>query len=77
MAREGTSFTTSCEILPQTILGLRLQLPSQRESIELEGEVLECKEIKKNLIYGIRVKFVNLEKEKEEALKKFVQLFLK
>ncbi len=77
LAERGIFFTASQPIAVKTVLEFQLQLPSQKASIELEGEVLDCAEIKKDFIYGIRVEFVNLGEKKRESLKNFVQLFLK
>ncbi len=77
LAEKGIFFTASQPIFAQAILELKLQLPSERESIGLEGRVAGCEEIKKGFIYGIRVEFVNLGEERRASLKRFVQLFLK
>ncbi len=77
LAEKGLFFTASQPIFTQTILELKLQLPSERESIDLEGQVIDCEEIKKNFIYGVRVEFINVGEEKRDLLKRFVQLFLK
>ena len=77
LAEKGISFTASQPIFPQAILEIKLQLPSERERIDLEGRVVACEEIKKGFIYGVRVEFINVEEEKRDLLKRFVQLFLK
>jgi len=77
LAEKGILFTASHVIFPQTILELKLQLPSERESIDLKGRVVACEEIKKDFVYEVRVEFIDLGEEKENSLKRFVQLFLK
>ncbi len=77
LAEKGILFTVSQPIFPQTTLELKLQLPSERESIDLKGRVVACEEIKKGFIYEVRVEFIDLGEEKENLLKRFVQLFLK
>jgi len=77
LSEKGVAFTASSLLPPRTILDIKLQLPLGKESVDLEGRVLGCEEIKKNLIYGVRVEFINLEEEKRDLLKRFVQLFLK
>ena len=77
LSEKGIAFTASSLLPPQTILDIKLQLPLEKESVDLEGRVLGCKEIKKNFIYRVRVEFINVGEEKRDLLKRFVQLFLK
>lgn len=77
LSEQGVAFTASSLLPPRTILDIKLQLPLEKESVGLEGRVVGCEEIKKNLIYAVRVEFINLEEEKRDLLKRFVQLFLK
>lgn len=77
LSEKGVAFTASSLLPPRTILDIKLQLPLGKESVDLEGRVIDCEEIKKGFIYGIRVEFINLGEEKRDSLKRFVQLFLK
>ena len=76
LSEEGISFTISNPLVLKSALNIKLKLPTSKESLELEGEVVFCKEIRKNIIYTIGVKFVNLSKEQKELLKSFVRSFL-
>ena len=77
LSEKGVFFTASRDIPSQTILEIKLRLPTQEELVGLEGRVVGCEEIKEKIIYGIRVEFANLRDEQKEALRNFVQLFLK
>jgi len=78
LSEKGVAFTTSRALLPQTILEIKLQLPTQPQGLgNLEGRVVGCEEAKKNLIYRINVEFINMEGEQKQALRDFVQLFFK
>jgi hypothetical protein len=77
LSEKGVFFTTSHLIPFEATLEIKLRLPVQKESIQLEGRVVACEEIAKNLIYGVRIEFINLKDEQKEALRKFIQLFLK
>lgn len=77
LAEKGIFFTASNEFSPETILDIKISLPISGESIELEGRVISCEEIKKGFIYGIRVEFINLNDKQREILREFVQFFLK
>ncbi len=76
LAEKGMFFTTSNELSPETILDIKISLPISSESIELQGRVVSCEEITKNLIYGIGVEFINLKDEQRKTLQAFVQFFL-
>ena len=75
LSQGGVSFTASHLLAIGTTLDLKLQLPLTKGSIELEGQVVSCAEIRKNIIYGIGVEFINLKEEQKQLLKKFVELF--
>ena len=76
LGEKGVFFTIGNLVSPGTVLKLKLKLPISEESVGLEGEVVSCEEIRKNVVYGIRVKFINLEPGQDELLKKFVQMCL-
>ncbi len=77
LSEGGVSFTASHLLSAGTILDLKLQLPLMEESFDLEGRLVSCTEIRKNIIYAIGVEFINLKEEQKQLLKKFVELFLK
>lgn len=76
LGEEGVLFTVSYAIPLQTILEIKLRLPKQTEHVELEGHVVSCTKIVKDLVYGIGVKFINLKDEQRKRLRDFVQLSL-
>ncbi|MCQ9208925.1 MAG: PilZ domain-containing protein [Omnitrophica bacterium] len=76
LSEQGMALTASRPFATKTILDIQLKLPTAEETIELEGEVVSCNEIRQNIVYAIGVKFVNLQQEQEEALSKFMQLYL-
>lgn len=78
LTEEGVLLTLSHAISPQTILDIKVKLPTQPQaSLNLEGRVMSCKEIRKNLIYAIGVEFFNVKDKQKEALRNFIHLFLK
>ena len=76
LSEGGIFFTSSREIPPQATLDIKLRLPIQRDSVDIEGCVVDCHEITKNLVYGVRVKFTKLKIEQKNVLRKFIQRFL-
>lgn len=76
LGEEGVLFTVSYAIPLQTILEIKLRLPKQTEHVELEGHVVSCTKIVKDLVYGIGVKFINLKDKQRKRLRDFVQLSL-
>ena len=52
LSEGGIFFTADKIIPPQTVLDLKLRLPTQKEAFNLEGRVVGCDEIEKN-IHGL------------------------
>ena len=77
LSENGVFFNAGRAISAQSILEIKLQLPIQKEAVEIEARVVGCEEVTRNLIYGIRAEFINLKAEQKKALRKFVKLFLK
>ncbi|UCB57714.1 MAG: PilZ domain-containing protein [Candidatus Omnitrophota bacterium] len=77
LSETGIRFTVSDLFPLNTILEINLRLPSERVSVELEGRIVGCEEIKKNIIYAIRIEFVNLGDQRKKELRRFTELFLK
>ena len=77
LSENGVFFNAGRAISAQSILEIKLQLPIQKEAVDIEARVVGCEEVTRNLIYGIRVEFINLKAEQKKALRKFVKLFLK
>lgn len=77
LGERGLFFTAAHPIPAGSLLAVTLRLPTHPEgTFKITGRVVECKEGEKKVLYGVRVEFINLQKEEEEALKKFVQTFL-
>jgi len=76
LSEEGMAFTVSQPLNVKTILEIKMKLPTAEETVELEGEVASCNEIRENIVYAIGVKFVNLQEEQKESLSRFVQSYL-
>ncbi len=74
---KGVFFTASCAIPLQSILEIKLRIPAPGQTLDLEGRVVGCEEMVKNLIYGVRVAFINLKNEQKEKLQKFIHSLLK
>ncbi len=77
LSERGVSFTGGHAFSSGTILDIKLQLPVQKEPVELEGRVVGCEEINEKFIYEIRVKFININDEQKQLLRSFIQSFLK
>lgn len=54
-------------------LQIELKTPFLADSVDLQGEVLECKEKISNLIYEVRVQFKDLSLRAQEVLAKVEQ----
>ncbi|MBN2120030.1 MAG: PilZ domain-containing protein [Candidatus Omnitrophica bacterium] len=72
----GMLLTTNKAFGPGTLLKIFIRVPLVKGKIYLIGQVLESKEIVKNLIYETRIAFQNLEDEIERILHETVGSFL-
>ena len=77
LSENGIFFNAARAIPAQSIVEIKLQLPIQKEAVELEARVVGCEEVTRNLIYGIRAEFIKLNTEQKRTLRKFMKLFLK
>lgn len=76
LSEEGISFTISNPLAAQTILDIGLRIPGLEDLLNLEGEVVSCKEIRLNVVYAVGVKFINLSEKHKELLRSFIQSLL-
>jgi len=73
----GLLLTTNCYFDKGTILELTIRFPFFNEKIKIDGEVVDCKEIVKNIIYDTRIKFLSLDKDIFDKLNNFIKDRLK
>jgi c-di-GMP-binding flagellar brake protein YcgR len=73
----GMCFVASHGYEPGTKLAIELQTPFIRDKLSLSAEVLESKEVAKNLIYETRVRFPELKEDTKHYLSKIIETFLK
>lgn len=73
----GLLFTSDKDFDPNTVLVLKLKLPLSPEWFDIIGEVAESKEVKKNLIYEIRVRFIDIAEEAKKTIAQLVEKFSK
>ncbi len=77
VSRGGMLLTTNRPFKKGTHLVMYIRFPFFPKKIEIVGEVVESKEVIKNLIYDTRIKFFGLEEKLLEALEEFVLKRLK
>jgi hypothetical protein len=70
ISKGGINFIAVRPFDAGTLLGIELQTPFIKDSAYLEGKVLESKEKIANLIYEIRLEFVELSAESLNVLDK-------
>ena len=61
---------------PDTLLEIKLSIPSISHSIKIIGEVLRSEEIKKNNIFNLGVSFVKIDEKGRNELVKFIESHL-
>lgn len=77
LSEKGIYFTVSNPLAAKDILNIKLKLPAIEKTIDLQARVVACEEIRKNIVYGIRAEFVDLEDEQKKILQDFIQPSLK
>ncbi len=77
VSQEGMLLTTNRYFDKGTLLAMIIRFPFFAGKIEATGEVVESKEVVKNLLYETRIKFLDLEKDFFESLGKFIAERLK
>ena len=75
IGKGGLRFITTRKFAPGTLLGIELKTPYISETTYLEGEVLDCIEKVKNMIYETRLQFTLLNTQAEFILNKLIEYF--
>ena len=73
----GIMLTTNRFFAPGTKLALDIRLPYHTDPIMVIGQVLESREITKNLIYDTRVQFIGVDKKYKNVLIQTVDFYIK
>ena len=71
----GLRFVTTKRFTAGTLLGVELKTPYISETTYLEGEILECSEKIKDMLYEIRLKFTVLNTQAEITLTQLMEYF--
>jgi len=77
VSKSGILLTTNRFFEPGTNLAMTIRFPFVSQRIEATGEVLNSREVVKNLIYETRIIFQDLDLKFMEELGEFVQKRLK
>jgi hypothetical protein len=75
ISQGGMLFTTNRMFLPKTLLSIKVRFPSKSDWAEITGEVIESKEVIRDLVYGTRVHFVTISPEDKQTIGKLVEQF--
>ena len=75
IGKGGLRFITTRKFTSGTLLGIELKTPYISETTYLEGEVLDCIEKVKNMIYETRLQFTLLNTQAEFILNKLIEYF--
>jgi hypothetical protein len=73
----GIMFTTNRFFATGTKLVLELRLPYHTDPIAVIGQVLESREVTKNLIYDTRIQFISVDEKYKKVLIQTVSFYLK
>ncbi|MFH1338626.1 MAG: PilZ domain-containing protein [Candidatus Omnitrophota bacterium] len=73
----GMLLTTNRLLDPGTKLALEIRLPFDPNPIILSGEVLESREVTKNLIYDTRIKFTSIDDKHKKIIGGTIEYYLK
>jgi hypothetical protein len=77
VSKSGILLTTNRFFESGTHLAMTIRFPFVSQRIEVTGEVIDCREVVKNLIYETRITFQDLDMKFMEELGEFVQKRLK
>lgn len=77
VSQGGILITTNRYFSKGVKLAMHIRLPFITQRIEVTGEVVDCKEKVKNLIYETRIKFLDLDMGIFEEIGKHIEKFLK
>ena len=73
----GMLLTTNRQFAPGTKLALEIRLPFDPDPIMLIAQVVESREITKNLIYDTRLMFLAVDETHRKAMNETVEYYLK
>ena len=73
----GLLFTSQEKFSPGTILKLKLRLPDRPDYINVKVEVVASRQLVKNVMYDTRAKFVKIDDEHKDHIRKIVDGNLK
>lgn len=73
----GMLLTTNCQFQVGTNLALEIRLPFDPDPIKIIANVLESKEITKNIIYDTRLIFVAVDEKHKKVIDETVGYYLK
>jgi Tfp pilus assembly protein PilZ len=77
VSQGGILLTTNRKFEKGTQLAMTIRFPFITQRIELTGEVVDSKEVVRDLIYETRIKFLDLDEEFFKKLGNFIQQHLK
>jgi hypothetical protein len=77
VSQGGILLTTNKKFEKGLCLALTIRFPFISQRISVHGEVVESKEVVRDLIYETRVKFLDLDTELFEKVGEFVKKYLK
>ena len=70
ISKGGLCFTSTVELLPGTELIIELRTPYIADTIFLEGQILDCHERVKGMIFANRICFKNITPQAKDILDK-------
>ncbi len=77
VSQGGMLITTNQYFEKGVILSLTIRFPFVPQKIEATGEVVDCKEVVKNVLYDTRIKFIDLDMSIFEKIGEYVKNLLK
>ena len=77
VSKGGILLTTNKKFEPGTHLAMTIRFPFVQQRIEVAGEVIDSKEVVRNLIYETRIRFLDLDENFLNDLAEFVKRRLK
>jgi c-di-GMP-binding flagellar brake protein YcgR len=76
ISRGGACIATRKQFEKGAHLEIVMRVPFRSEKITVEGEVIESKEVVKNLVSHTRIKFINVDSALEKELGAFLEQLL-
>jgi hypothetical protein len=77
ISQEGILLTTNRKFDSGTRLDMTIQFPFLDDKIQVVGEVVDSKEVMKDVIYETRLRFFYLNRQLLEGIGNFVKTYLK